>query len=176
MVAPCTDRLSSSSQIGLFASLSLLLLGACWQSSSRELTGLETATPSDFRFVGRMMPCYIEVQDIQPRAIRVNCFHIDGTLHIHSNRFANIPRFKGESWVKSVRRDPQVRVAIADNIYRMRAVAIDDPHIRAAILHDRGYPYAWKGITIFRFYPAEMQNSRVVFANSTSSTTGAWFG
>lgn len=154
----------------------MLLLGACWQSSSRELTGRETATPSDFRFVGQMMPCYIEVQDIQPRTIRVNCFQIDGMLHIHSNRFANIPRFRGESWVKSVRRDPQVRVVIADNIYRMRAVAIDDQCVRAAILHDRGYPYAWKGITIFRFYPAEMQNSRVVLRSSLSSTTGAWFG
>ena len=100
-----------------------------------------------------MSPCYLEVPLPTPRAIRVNCFHIDGRLHIHSNRFAKMPRISGESWVDTVRRAPQVRVAIEGNIYRMRAKPIDDSEHRAAILHDRGYLYAWDGITIFSFSP-----------------------
>ena len=130
---------------------SLLLLGSCGRSDRGRLEGVETAAPGDFRFLGRSAPCYLEVPDTEPRAIRVNCFHIDGVLHIHSNRFAKMPRLRGESWVDTVRREPGVRVAIAGNIYRLRAVRIDDSELREAILHERGYLYAWDGITVFRF-------------------------
>jgi hypothetical protein len=115
------------------------------------LEGHEIEPPSNFRFVGRSTPCYLEAQPGETRSIRVNCFHIDGTLHIHSNRFANMPRLRGESWVKTVRREPLVRIAIAGNIYRMIVTPIDDPERRVDILNGRGYPYAWDGITIFRF-------------------------
>ena len=106
--------------------------------------------PGDFRFLGRSAPCYLEVQAQEARAIRVNCFHIDGVLHIHSNRFASMPRLRGESWVDSLRREPRARVAIAGNIYRLRATPVDQ-FLRVSILHDRGYWYAWDGITVFRF-------------------------
>ena len=136
----------------LFAAY-LSLLSACWQSGARPLTGQETTAPNDFHHLGRTAACHLEVGQPNPRAIRVNCFHIDGVLHIHSNRFAKMPRLSGESWVDGVRREPNVRVAIAGDIYRMRATPIDDSDLRVAILHDRGYPYAWDGITIFRFAP-----------------------
>ena len=135
----------------LLAGLSLLLLAACGQRDEGELVGRETVTPGDFRFVGRTMPCYLEVRDGDARVIRVNCFHIDGSLHIHSNRFAKLPRLRGESWVATARSEPRVRVEIAGDIYELRAMPIDDSKRRAAILHDRGYSYAWDGITIFRF-------------------------
>ncbi len=134
----------------LFAA-SLLLFGSCGQRNKGGLEGFETATPGDFRFLGRSAPCYLEVQRREPHSIRVNCFHIDGTLHIHSSRFAKMPRLRGESWVETVRREPRVRVGIAGNIYRLRATPIDDPNLRVSILHERGYLYAWDGITIFRF-------------------------
>ena len=76
---------------------------------------------------------------------------IDGVLHIHSNRFARFPRFRGESWVDTVRRDPLVRISIDDNIYSMRAKPIRSDQQRVQILHDRGYLYAWPGITVFSF-------------------------
>jgi len=139
--------------IRLIAISALLLLGSCWQSNTGELKGEETAAPDDFSFLGATAPCFLEVQQQAPRAIRVNCFHIDGNLHIHSNRFAKLPRFRGESWVATVRREPNVRVAIADNVYRLKATAIDDSDLRETILHDRGYLSAWDGITIFRFTP-----------------------
>ncbi len=132
---------------------SLVLLSACGQSDTGHLEGRETTAPTNFNFLGRTSPCYLEVPLPTPRAIRVNCFHIDGILHIHSNRFAKMPRISGESWVDAVRREPRVRVAIEGHIYRMRATPIDDSVHRVAMLHDRGYLYAWDGITIFSFSP-----------------------
>ena len=134
----------------LIAVASLVLLAGCGQSDAREMKDRETAPPGDFRFVGRSSPCFLEPAE-QPRAIRVNCFHIDGILHIHSNRFAKLPRWRGESWVNTVRRNPLVRVEIAGNVYPMLATAIDDEQRREAILKERGYWYAWDGITVFSF-------------------------
>jgi hypothetical protein len=54
-----------------------------------------------------------------------------------------------------VRRNPNVRVQIADKIYALHAAPIDDDVLRVGILHDRGYWYAWNGITIVRFLPRE---------------------
>ncbi len=149
---PCS-RCSLTFRLLLVASL--LLSGSCGQRNKGGLEGFETATPGDFRFLGRSAPCYLEVQPQEPRSIRVNCFHIDGTLHIHSNRFAKMPRLRGESWVETVRREPRVRVGIAGNIYRLRATPIDDPKMRVAILHERGYLHAWNGITVFKFATTE---------------------
>jgi hypothetical protein len=129
---------------------SLLLLAGCWQSDSGELQGQVVPAPADFSFLGRSAPCYLELPS-EARSIRVNCFHIDGTLHIHSNRFSKWPRFRGESWVETVRRDPGVRVKIAGSIYVMSGKPIDDEARRQAILLARGYWYAWDGITIFGF-------------------------
>ncbi|MCZ6853311.1 MAG: hypothetical protein O7G86_05260 [Gammaproteobacteria bacterium] len=135
----------------LLVMVSVLLLGSCGRSDRGGLEGAETATPGDFRFLGRSAPCYLEVQQEWLRSIRVNCFHIDGVLHIHSNRFAKMPRLRGESWVDTVRREPRVRVAIAGNIYRVRATPIEDCELREVILQERGYLYAWDGITVFSF-------------------------
>jgi len=129
----------------------VLLLGGCWQSDTGGLEGEEAESPSSFEFIGTTAPCYLEVRSESTRSIRVNCFHIDGVLHIHSNRFAKLPRFNGESWVETVRRQPRVRVAIAGNIYRMCATPIDSADLKEAILYQRGYWHAWDGITIFRF-------------------------
>ena len=126
----------------------------CGQSSPRQLIGTEVPAPLDFRFVGETSPCYLELPD-RSNALRVNCFHIDGTLHIHSNRFAKLLRLSGENWTVSVRREPSVRVQIADKIYRLQASLIDDEELRKGILHDRGYWYAWDGITIVRFLPPD---------------------
>ena len=97
-----------------------------------------------------MSPCYLELYE-GSKALRVNCFHIDGVLHIHSSRWAKLPRLRGENWTDRVRRDPNVRVQIANTIYSLKASPIDDERLRTAILHDRGYWYAWDGITVVRF-------------------------
>ena len=105
-----------------------------------------------------MAPCYLELTR-GDRALRVNCFHIDGVLHIHSSRWAKLPRFSGESWTVTIRRTPDVRVQIADKIYPVTAAAIDEESARVRILENRGYWYAWEGITVFRFTPANVQAS-----------------
>ena len=115
--------------------------------------GSEVKAQNQFAFDKQTEPCFLEVQGLNPRAIRVNCFQIGGVLHIHSNRFAKMPRLGGESWVDTVRRDPAVRVAIADKIFNLQAMPIDDPPRREQILTDRGYSYIWDGITVFIFNP-----------------------
>ena len=116
----------------------------------RPLSGVETPPPGDFSFVGSMTPCHLELAR-GTDALRVNCFQIDGVLHIHSSRWAKLPRFGTENWVVTVRREPEVRIEIADRIYAMRASVIDDEAMRQAILDDRGYSYPWDGITVVRF-------------------------
>lgn len=126
------------------------LCSGCGQFEARPLEGIEAHVPQDFHFVGDKRPCYLELAD-REKALRVNCFQIDGVLHIHSSRWANLPRFSGESWRDTIRRLPGVRIEIDGNIYLMAAKAIDDEDLRVEILKERGYLYAWDGITIFSF-------------------------
>ena len=128
------------------------LCTGCGYFEARSLVGLDAPAPKDFRFLGEKSPCYLELQR-GAKALRVNCFHIDGVLHIHSNRWAKLPRFSGESWTVTIRRSPNVRVAIEGKIYSLYASAIGDEQQRKRILVGRGYIHAWDGIMIFRFLP-----------------------
>ena len=133
----------------VFVSIVLLCTG-CGNFVERELQGVGARAPGNFDFLGDKYPCYLELEKGEI-ALRVNCFAVDGTLHIHSSRWANLPRFKGESWRDRIRRQPEVRIEIEEKIYTMTAVAIDNEEIRRKMLKDRGYIYSWAGITIFRF-------------------------
>jgi hypothetical protein len=128
----------------------LLFSSSCGHFVARELRGVETQVPANFSFVGEMSPCYLELAE-RAKALRVNCFHLDGALHIHSSRWAKMPRFGDENWIVAVRREPDVRVEIAGHIYRLRAHPINDEDRRQQILHDRGYRHAWDGITVVHF-------------------------
>ena len=128
----------------------VVILSSCGSYSARELRGIESTAPADFSFLGDLTPCYLELAP-GAKALRVNCFHLDGVLHIHSNRFAKMPRLGRENWVVTVRREPNVRVEIADRIYAMQATPLDDEALRVQILSNRGYWYAWDGITVVRF-------------------------
>ena len=130
----------------------IILIASFSDRGRRALSGTPTAAPADFSFVGAMSPCYLELEP-GAEALRVNCFTIDGTLHIHSARSSKLPRLSGENWVTTVRRDPDVRVEIAGKIYAMRADPIIDEATRRQILYDRGYWRAWDGITVVRFTP-----------------------
>jgi hypothetical protein len=131
-----------------------VLLAACRQADTGSLVGTEQVAPADFAYLGQSRRCVLQVGLTQPRALTVNCFHLDGVLAIHSNRFAKMPRLSGESWVDTVRRETEVRVSIDGDIFRMRAHPVNDEARRLSILHQRGYYYAWDGITIFTFTPA----------------------
>ena len=144
----------------------ILACAGCGFFAARDLAGEKVPAPADFSFVGEKSPCYLEIRK-DAKALRMNCFHIDGALHIHSSRWAKLPRLSGESWTVTVRRTPDVRVEIAGKIYSMRATPIDDESYRTKILYDRGYWYAWDAITIFRFAPNEEQAS-LLTPSSTS--------
>ncbi len=144
----------------VLAILGLVLLASCGEGGSQQMEAQQATPPSDFGFVGRSSACFLQLPE-QSRSIRVNCFHIDGMLHIHSNRWSKLPRWRGESWVKTVRSNPLVQIEIADKIFAMSATAIDDEERRIAILRERGYWYAWDGITVFSFSPiGEKEKSR----------------
>lgn len=127
---------------------------SCGRVASRELTGIESAAPTDFAFIGDMTPCYLELKEGET-ALRVNCFEVDGELHIHSARYSKMPRLTGENWIVTVGRAPDVRIEIDSRIYRMTATFIRDRQKRLDILHNRGYWYAWDGIEVFKFTPRE---------------------
>jgi len=132
--------------------VTLCMLSGCWQADEGPLPGRTAPVPSDFSFIGRSSACLLELPDV-PRSIRVNCFHVDGVLHIHSNRFAKWPRLRGESWVDTVQRQPEVRVAMNGQIYALNATPLRNETQRVALLKARGYWIAWNGITVFAFEP-----------------------
>ena len=140
----------------LVACLSVLVLtlSGCGYIVARQLEGTEVAPLDDYTFVGDKYPCYLELQK-NTEALRVNCFHINGILHIHSSRWSNLPRFSGDSWTIAILQQPRIRVEIDDKIYLLIATWIDDENQRREILHNRGYLHAWSGIKVFRFTAEE---------------------
>ena len=136
-------------RLSVILTITIICTG-CGYFAARDLAGVEVPVPADFSFVGEKSPCYLELRK-GTEALRVNCFHINGTLHIHTSRWAKLPRFSGESWTDTVRRTPNVRIEIAKKIYSLVATPINDESYRKKILYDRGYWHAWNAITIFRF-------------------------
>ncbi len=136
--------------VTLVALGTLLCLAGCGRLAARALQGEDVPVPAAFDLPSDRTPCYLELAE-KSLAIRVNCFDIDGVLHIHSSRWAKLPRVSGESWTVTIRRQPRVRVEIGGRIYGLTATAIDDESRRREILHDRGYWYAWDAITVFQF-------------------------
>lgn len=129
----------------------VLFLSGCGYLAARDLEGIETPAPTSFSLDART-PCYLELAP-NTTALRMNCFDIDGVLHIHSSRWSKLPRFSGESWTVTAQREPNVRVEIDGKIYRMTASLIDDEAYRQEILYDRGYWHAWDAILVFSFQP-----------------------
>lgn len=135
----------------------LLFLNGCGYLAARNLEGQETRPPAAFNLVDKA-PCYLELEP-NSVALRMNCFDLDGVLHIHSSRWSKLPRLSGESWTVTAQRQPNVRVEIEDHIYRMTAVLIDDEEYRQRILYDRAYWYAWEAILVFKFLPTDASAS-----------------
>ena len=130
----------------------LLCSTGCGYLAARVLEGEEVTAPESFNLEDDKTPCYLELER-GARALRVNCFDIDGELHIHSSRWANLPRFSGESWTVTIQRDPGVRVEIAGRIYTLNGILIEDEQHRQQILYNRNYWYAWEAIKVFKFLP-----------------------
>ena len=136
--------------VSLISAVTLLSVTGCGYFAARPLAGEVTATPDRFQLASDRTPCYLELAG-SIEGLRMNCFDLDGVLHIHSSRWATLPRFSGESWTVTVRHTPNVRVELAGKIYELVATRVDDEEQRQQILYDRGYWYAWDGISVFNF-------------------------
>lgn len=130
----------------------VMTLSSCGYLAARDLQGEETTPPDDFFFLGDRTACYLKLPTYD-EALRMNCFQLNGRLHIHSSRWAILAQFGGKSWRDEIRKTPNVKVEIDGKIFAMTATAIDDEARRQEILADRGYVYPWKGITVFQFLP-----------------------
>ena len=139
----------------LYFVLLLLATSGCGYLAARDLKGTETPPPASFNLHDRT-PCYLELAP-NTTALRMNCFDLNGVLHIHSSRWSKLPRLSGESWTITAQRQPNVRVEINGKIYRMTAELIDDEAYRQEILYDRGYWHAWDAILVFKFRPTNGQ-------------------
>ena len=141
-------RLQSCLQVVIC--VSLFGLTGCGQFVAKELDGKTSEVPRSFAHIGDMTPCHLELSRGTP-ALRVNCFQLDGVLHIHSARYSKLPRISGESWIVTIERNPNVRVQIEDQVYSLVATKVAEEARRQQILYDRGYWIAWDGIEIFSF-------------------------
>ena len=136
--------------------MSLMVSGIATFIQARRLgpvgSGLLSIQGTSFAFLGDMSRCYLELSPCA-EAFPVNCFALDGVLHVHTGRYAKLPRWSGENWAVTVRREPDVRVEHEGKVYALRAVPIEDEALRREILSGRGYWRAWDGITVVRFLP-----------------------
>lgn len=108
------------------------LAAACSLEPSGERPGLwisgEVASEpvSDWSFTDPVDEILIETRTGYglPHSVTIWCVAIDGELYVG----ASAPDFpKERRWVRNVRRDPNVRLEIADRIYERRLELISDP-------------------------------------------------
>ena len=130
----------------------LVVTSGCGYFAARPLEGEVVQVPSSFNLESDKTPCYLELKG-HANGLRMNCFDLDGVLHIHSSRWAKLPRLSGESWTVTVLKQPLVRVEIERKIYVLSAVLIDDEQKRQQILRNRGYWHPWGSISVYRFVP-----------------------
>ncbi len=110
----------------------LLALGCCACAPSGERPGLwipgELAREPvpNWSFTDELEEILIETRTRYglPHSVTIWCVAIDGELYVG----ASAPDFPEERyWVRNVRRDPEVRLAIAGRIYERRLELIEDP-------------------------------------------------
>lgn len=116
-----------------------------------ELSGTPASFPGSWSFLSEDEPCMLETRATQPRAVRVGCYSVDGTLHVHSHRWADLPRLFGSNWVEDARQNPSVRVLIRAQLYEALAIEVTDESARESILRARGFDPPPEGMKLFRF-------------------------
>jgi len=105
----------------------LLLLGACDPQDRRPglwLTGEEDATlPDDWSFSDQHKEIFVEVATpyFLPHSVTIWCSSVDGTLYLA----ARDPDEK--NWPGWVEDSPDVRIKIADKVYPVTLVTLQDP-------------------------------------------------
>lgn len=119
---PWFNRWFNSRRI-LFASVLILVgIGACGPMTAVELNGTEIrAKVTDFRFVGAVEQCVLEVRAGKPYALIVDCWAVGKQL------FVGCLDCGFSSWGAALREDTAARIQIDDAIYPVRASLMRDP-------------------------------------------------
>ena len=135
--------------------LALLLSLACGPVPGGSLRGTPAPTPTDWAEAlgGEHGLCEIEARPAKPHSIQLDCFLRNGKVHVQSHRWALASWWPVTSWAAIWIAEPDVRLRLGDRLYDVRAVRVDDPAEREAILRARGYDPVPPGIVVFRFEP-----------------------
>lgn len=104
---------------------------------------------TDWNFMKQHPIVTLEVRALDPYSVNTSCFLHNGVLYVRSS-----PRFplkqirqvtwgSGESrWAQLLLQDPDMRLRVADKIYRVRATSVEDPALVREIydnqVRDRG--------------------------------------
>lgn len=127
---------------------------ACGPIPGGPLGGKITPTPSDWSAtVPDKRFCEIESRPANPHSIQLECFRFEDGLYVNSHRWALASWWPVTSWAAIWIAAPAVRVRMGEAIYELRALRIEIPEPRAAILRHRGYEPPPDGIVVFRFVP-----------------------
>jgi len=141
----------------------MLIIGSISACSDQE-TYFETepaSPPGSWQFVTDYHPCYLKIKRSERSSFRVNCFQIDGKLHVHSNRFADINQWFSEhlglesAWSYYVLDHPDILVSIENQVYSMTAELEFDKARRLTILKGRNYDPVPEPIRVFRLIPRD---------------------
>jgi hypothetical protein len=135
------------------AALGLCLALGCGPVPGGALSGAVQPAPAAWTEAlgGERAFCEIESRPADPHSIQLECFVVDGALHVQSHRWALAEWWPAESWAAVWLEHPDVRVRIGEALYELRAVRVVDPAVREPILRARGYDPVPEGIVLFRF-------------------------
>ena len=121
----------------LLPALTLVAAKPCGFIPGGELGGQPTMAPATWTGNGEGFRCQIEMRPADPYSINANCYAVDGALYVYSYQGAR------KRWTRLVEADPEVRVAVDERIYDLRATRVTDATERGRVLApDGGEPSA----------------------------------
>ena len=141
--------------LSLFLPIYLILISGCHRAPPPEIDWTDHAVnPAHFPYeIDDRIPCWLKLNRAQRPVIRVNCFAIEGSLHTHSNRFVATANLFGSSWTVSAVEQPNILVAIKDEIFAVTARRVHSEDWRVHVLQNRGYWYIPDAIQVFELVP-----------------------
>jgi hypothetical protein len=106
----------------LTGTVMMLSVTACGPFNFVQMDGVEVPTKiTDFRFVGVVDQCALEVQSAESYRLLVDCWAVGKQL------FVGCRDCEFSSWGAALRRDGTARIQIHDKIYPVRAALVQDP-------------------------------------------------
>jgi hypothetical protein len=128
---------------------------SCGPVPGGRLSGEVEALPSDWTSLTEGLDgiCEVESRPADPHSIQLQCYTHEGSLYVHSHRWALASWYPFESWAEIWLEHPEVRARLGRSIYELRAEAIQERGLREAVLSSRGYDPVPEGIVLFHLRP-----------------------